>query len=110
MEKSKYYTPNMDEFKPGFKFEYLSINDYRFGIIDFSGDRDFEEVSKYHSENWIDCICDWKYASGEVFIAVIDNIKLKYSGATRNSLSQFDDNKIIKLVEDGRIRAKIDAT
>lgn len=102
-----YRIPAIEEFVEDFKFQYLDINDYRFGFIDFSSDRGFEEISKCHSENWIDCICDWKYPNGRLFTEESEGIKITYGGETRNFFSRFRDDSIKQLINKGRIRVKI---
>lgn len=103
---SKYYTPNLNEFKQGFKFEFLDINDYRFGFIDFSSNNGFEEMSKVHTEEWKEKSVDWKYEENKRIILESGGNTLNVSGSTMNFFSQFSDELINKYLKDGKIRAK----
>ena len=105
MAEKKYYTPMINEFIPDFKFQYLRTNEYTFGYIDFSNGEGLKEVSTHHTEEWVDCVCDWKYPNNAMFTEEFARISVTYSGATKNFFSSFDDDKIIKLIQDGKIRA-----
>lgn len=100
-----YYIPNISEFKKNFKFEYLDVQDYTFEMFSLDP-RENNSLIKYHNEEWIPYICNWKYDSEDMFTEEVDGIKLTYSGTTKNFFSAFDDNRIINLIKDGRIRAK----
>lgn len=103
-----YYIPTIDEFIEDFEFQCLITNKYKMVILDFLDGKEIEEVSKFESENWIDCTCDWKYPESKLYTSTseISGIEFTCTGSFKNFFSQFDDKKIIKLIEDGRIRAK----
>ena len=102
--KAKYYTPSLEEFKQGFKFEkrYEKKGDYIGSIIiwDFSNDANNEEIKIYaKKDRWVKFKVNWDRPAkmktikhGECTITYLDLPEPMYN--------------LEKLLKDGRIRAK----
>jgi len=109
---TEYYIPNISEFVQGFKFEYLDKRDYELCWLNLS-DNTRETVSSKHIEEWLPTQVTYKHNPTEIFevpsirtdTGEIEDI-WKVSGSFLNFYNSWSDNKIIKYLKDGRIRAR----
>jgi len=109
---NEYYIPSIEEFVQGFKFEYLDIRDYELCWFNLS-DNSKETISSKHIEEWLPTQVTYKNNPTEIFefpsiikeTGEIESI-WRVSGSFLNFYNTWSDNKIIKYLKDGRIRAK----
>ena len=106
MTDSGYYIPTIDQFVAGFNFETLERISLSFAIWDFSN-KEVSDEQKYEEDVWIPRICDWKYNKTELIEIPYNEFTWYIMGKTLNDYSSFNDEKIEKLIKEGKIRVKI---
>ena len=87
--ENDYRIPNVSEFKQGFEFEILKHFNTSFIVFDVSDENKSEEISTIEEDKWIKL----------EFI-------LDSCGEFINFFFPYGDNQLIKLIEDGKIRAR----
>lgn len=101
-KESKYYIPDISEFVQGFKFEKLIESSGRYDLLI---DGEIESLKEWSFETWIPCIVDWKHADDEIITYKDEDMTYTFDGVVANFFSANDDETIIKLLQDGKIRA-----
>jgi hypothetical protein len=102
-----YRTPKIEEFVLDFEFEYESIETTRMVILNFSKKEVRKEYPSNTSRSWIRTKCDWKHEDRKVYTEVLPcGNSFSVTGIVLNFFSQFDNETIIKMLQDGKIRCK----
>lgn len=102
---NRYHTPNISEFVQGFEFEILENHDYSMVILDFKNNTT-EEVGSTHYERWEPRTVWWKHDPKEMITEQVGEFSVTVTGGFVNFFSPYSDERLIKLIEDGRIRSK----
>lgn len=107
MEQSQnnYYTPAVSEFIQGFEFEILEHRSYTMGMLDL-GLNSFGDAYSIEYNDWVPTKVWWKHEPKEMITYKYDDCDITVSGYTVNWFSPYSDERLIELIQNGKIRAK----